>query len=324
MPGGVAVFTNTSTIPSNGTLSYKWDFGDGTGTSTAVNPSHVYAAAGSYNVQLTAASDYGCRKAVTKTADRFSGRPLAAFTVAPAEICQGGTVKFTDASTAPGSTVAGWSWNLGNGSTSAAKAPTATYTAAGKAIPALVVKNAQGCISFPATATITVHQQPVIDAGASFMVKEGDQVQFTATSNSNSYQFLWVPAAGLSSPTALQPVLKVKEDVVYTLTAAGEFGCTASDTMSVKLLRNIAPPNAFTPNGDGIHDVWEIPYLNAWPGATVDVFNRYGQSVYHSAGYSKPWDGKMNGKEVPSGTYYYVINLGRGMGTLTGPVTIIR
>lgn len=324
MPGGAAVFTNKSTIPSNGTLSYRWDFGDETGTSTAVNPSHVYAAAGSYNVQLTAASDYGCRNAVSQTANRFSGRPVAAFTVAPAEICQGGNVTFTDASTASGSTVAAWSWNLGNGSTSVAKAPTATYTTAGKATATLVVKNAQGCISYPATGTVTVHQQPVIDAGVSFMVKDGDQVQFTASANSGNYQFQWLPVTGLSNATVLQPLLKVKEDMLYTLTATGEFGCTASDTMSVKLLRDIVPPNAFTPNGDGIHDVWEIPYLNAYTGAVVTVYNRYGQNVYRSTGYSKPWDGKMNGKDVPSGTYYYVINLGAGIGTLTGPVTIIR
>jgi gliding motility-associated-like protein len=92
----------------------------------------------------------------------------------------------------------------------------------------------------------------------------------------------------------------------------------------VKLQRNIEPPNAFTPNGDGIHDVWEIAYLSDYMNVVVDVFNRYGQNVYHVQGYGSPWDGRMNGKDLPAGTYYYIINLGNGGAPLSGPVTIIR
>lgn len=323
LPGGAAVFTNKSTIPSNGTLNYTWDFGDGTGTSTVVNPSHVYAAGGSYNVRLTAASAYGCRNAASKLADKFSQRPVAAFTAAPQEICQGAEVKFTDASTATGSAVSKWNWEFGDGTTSTVKAPAKKYTQAGSFTAVLLVRNAQGCASLTTSKSIKVHAQPVIDAGSSFMVKEGDQVQFTASSNA-AYTYQWFPVTGLSSATALQPLLRVTQDMTYTLTATGEFNCTATDTMTVKILRDIAPPNAFTPNGDGVHDVWEIPYLSAYADAMVDVFNRYGQNVYHSKGYTIPWNGRMNGKDVPAGTYYYIINLGAGIKPLTGSVTIIR
>jgi len=83
-------------------------------------------------------------------------------------------------------------------------------------------------------------------------------------------------------------------------------------------------PNAFTPNGDGINDVWNIKSLSDFPKCTVSVYNRYGSLVYQSKGYPQPWDGTSNGKPLPVGTYYYIINPNDGMRQLAGPVTIIR
>jgi gliding motility-associated-like protein len=324
LPGGAAYFTNKSSIPSNDALTYSWDFGDGTGSFSAVNPSHVYARSGNYNVQLTASSAYGCKDAANKPTDKFYDRPIALFTATPREICQGANIVFKDGSTAAGSTVTNWSWNFGDGTTATSKTPAKVYKEAGGFSVGLVVKSAQGCVSAPAFQPITVHQQPVIDAGPSFNVKEGTQVQFNASANAGSYTFQWQPVTGLSNPADLRPYLKVTKDLLYTLTATGDFNCTATDTLRVKLQRNIEPPNAFTPNGDGIHDVWEIAYLSDYMNVVVDVFNRYGQNVYHVQGYGSPWDGRMNGKDLPAGTYYYIINLGNGGAPLSGPVTIIR
>ncbi|BAV08633.1 hypothetical protein FLA_4679 [Filimonas lacunae] len=324
MPGGAAVFTNKSSVPGNGSLAYNWNFGDGTSTSATVSPSHIYATSGSYTVTLTATTAAGCVNTAAKVADKFSDKPVAIFTVVPAEICQDGQVKFTDASTAAGSTVSKWGWTFSDGTTASIASPVKVYKQAGTATATLVVKNAKGCASLPLTKSVVVHAKPVIDAGVSFMVKEGTQVQFDAYANSSAYQLQWYPATGLSNANILKPYLTVTQDVTYTLTATGEFNCTTTDTLTVKILRDIAPPNVFTPNGDGIHDVWEIPYLSSYTNGVIDVFNRYGQSVFHSIGYAKPWDGRMNGQDVPTGTYYYIIKLGTGLPTLSGSVTIIR
>jgi len=57
----------------------------------------------------------------------------------------------------------------------------------------------------------------------------------------------------------------------------------------------------FSPNGDGINDTWNINTLSfQYPDCTVDVFNRYGQQLFHSEGYSKPWDGTYNKSHYPS------------------------
>jgi gliding motility-associated-like protein len=92
----------------------------------------------------------------------------------------------------------------------------------------------------------------------------------------------------------------------------------------IPVSQSIIIPTAFTPNGDGINDVWNIPSLPIFSQCTVTVYSRYGNLIYQSKGYSKPWDGTANGNAVPVGTYYYVINLQNGTNELTGPVTIVR
>jgi gliding motility-associated-like protein len=83
-------------------------------------------------------------------------------------------------------------------------------------------------------------------------------------------------------------------------------------------------PNTFTPNGDGINDTWNIKFLNSFVNCSVDVFTRWGQKIFSSTGYPIPWDGTYKGAALPSGTYYYVINLKNGLGPLSGFVAIIR
>ena len=114
------------------------------------------------------------------------------------------------------------------------------------------------------------------------------------------------------------------QDITYTLNVTGTGGCIFSDQVFVKVLRFPNVPNTFTPNNDGINDSWVIDHLADYPNVRVQVFNRYGQLVFESKGYTKPWDGTMNGKSLPFGTYYYVIEPGNGRNPVTGYVTLIK
>jgi gliding motility-associated-like protein len=82
-------------------------------------------------------------------------------------------------------------------------------------------------------------------------------------------------------------------------------------------------PDAFTPNGDGINDTWEIGYIEKYPDAIINVFNRWGQHIYQARGNDDFWDATWDGKFVPAGTYVYVIDLRNGMETFSGTVTVI-
>ena len=323
MPGGATNFTNQSSIAGGGTLSYQWSFGDGN-TSTQTNPSNVYASIGNYPVTLVVTSAAGCTHSITKTMNNFVQKPIASFRVSPAEICQGADNQFTDQSSAFTGTMQNWNWSFGDGTTSTATNPVKRYSLPGNYNVTLTVTNTAGCVSDPFAVPVIVHLQPVIDAGINYVVQQGTQLTLRATANSPTLLFQWSPPVGLSDPTVLNPVLTAVQDQTYTLTAIGDFGCRATDQMTVKILKLVTVPNVFSPNGDGIHDVWNIPNLADYPGSTVEVFNRYGQQIFYSIGYNTPWNGTRNGQALPAGTYYYIVQLKNGFKPLSGSVTILR
>jgi gliding motility-associated-like protein len=101
-------------------------------------------------------------------------------------------------------------------------------------------------------------------------------------------------------------------------------GCSATDEVFVKVLLKPVVPNTFTPNGDGYNDVWEIRSLDSYPGCIVEVYSTTGSLVFRSVGYNKPWDGTWNGKQLPAGTYYYVIDPKNGRSKIAGYVTVFK
>jgi gliding motility-associated-like protein len=121
--------------------------------------------------------------------------------------------------------------------------------------------------------------------------------------------------------------LKVTHTTKYYATTVN--GLCESDETPVTVTV-IAPgviiPNTFTPNGDGINDYWDIPHINDFPGAEISIFNRDGQPVFHSIDYGHPFNGNYNGKKLPVGTYYYLIDLKQPecFGKISGSLTIIR
>ncbi|RYU90566.1 gliding motility-associated C-terminal domain-containing protein [Mucilaginibacter terrigena] len=82
-------------------------------------------------------------------------------------------------------------------------------------------------------------------------------------------------------------------------------------------------PNTFTPNGDGTNDFWKIKGIENYTNGTVSVFSRDGQLVFQSKGYAVPFDGTRNGKPLPAGVYYYIIDL-KSCDLITGNLTILR
>jgi gliding motility-associated-like protein len=82
-------------------------------------------------------------------------------------------------------------------------------------------------------------------------------------------------------------------------------------------------PNSFSPNRDGINDRWVIKALET-QNCTVEVFNRYGQSIYLNKGYYTGWDGKYNNKDLPIATYYYLINIPGDKNVYSGWLLLIK
>jgi gliding motility-associated-like protein len=93
---------------------------------------------------------------------------------------------------------------------------------------------------------------------------------------------------------------------VYSLSVTSTDGCTALAKEEVDIFYDLLMPNAFTPDGDGVNDIFRVPQSIS---TTVDkflVFNRWGQEVFSAKG-REGWDGRLNGKDEPGGTYVWLV-----------------
>jgi gliding motility-associated-like protein len=113
----------------------------------------------------------------------------------------------------------------------------------------------------------------------------------------------------------------------YSVTVTDMNGCVISESVDVKPQREscLVLPNAISPNGDLINDVWNIGLIELYPNAEILIFNRWGETLWRSArGYPDPWDGTSNGLALPIDSYHYIIDLHNGSKPIVGNVTIVR
>ncbi|MGC8823978.1 MAG: gliding motility-associated C-terminal domain-containing protein [Bacteroidales bacterium] len=142
-------------------------------------------------------------------------------------------------------------------------------------------------------------------------------------------RYMWAPRTYVlyNSDTTRVLTLNFQGDsLTYYFTGITLDGCYEKASVLIVASPDIKPDDAFTPNGDGINDFWYIPRAEYFPDIHVRVFNRWGDIVYESIGYNnadKVWNGKRKGKDLPIGTYYYVITMSGGK-TAKGTVAIIR
>ena len=181
-----------------------------------------------------------------------------------------------------------------------------------------------GCAD-SAEIVINVWKKPVASAGPDKVTREGVPILLDGKAGGTDVTWFWSPFIGLNDADLLQPTALLTDDMKYALQVVSNKGCGISiDSVFVKVYKKVVVPNAFSPNSDGINDLWLIQALQTYPNPEVTVFNRYGQPVFRSKGYSRPWDGTFRGKKLPTGTYYYVIDLKIGEPPMNGWVMIFN
>jgi len=234
-------------------------------------------------------------------------------------LCAGSSVLLCGTNSLNGATY-NWyllpTWTLTNTviCTSVSPAVSSTY--------ALIVSN--GICSDTDSVFVTVNTGPVANAGSDVTILTTGTVVLNGSGSGN---YLWSPSAGLSSTTIANPAANPTTTTTYTLLVTDVNGCTSVDFVTITIVRTVKPNDGLSPNGDGINDIWEIPNIEAFPGALVEVYNRWGEVLFSTTDYpNNKWNAKYNGKELPVGTYYYVINLKSVMqpDPITGPITILR
>jgi len=179
---------------------------------------------------------------------------------------------------------------------------------------------------------------PTADVGPDQSIFKDDGLDLSVKSDSNNAvgtSYLWMSGPDVdakiddpSSPTGITRAFPPSSTFIWA-TVTSSLGCESSDTLFVTVNTEVTISTAFTPNGDGINDVWLVKNLNEPEIASykVSIFDGFGSEVLATSDF-QGWDGKYNGEDLPGGvSYYYVIEYERTDGTSeveTGIVTILR
>ncbi len=161
------------------------------------------------------------------------------------------------------------------------------------------------------------------DGGAIFI---GESFSLAGSGPSNA---VWSPPSSLSSADTPETIATPDATTTYFYTTQTTNGCVYQDGVTVVVETELYVTNTITPNDDGYNDFWEIGSIESrYPASKITVFDRWGQVVFKVIGYTseKRWNGTFKGKDLPSGVYYYVIDLNTSSkeDVFTGYVTIIR
>jgi gliding motility-associated-like protein len=180
-----------------------------------------------------------------------------------------------------------------------------------------------GCDIQTDTVNITVEEGVIVEAGPDQTILSGGSAQLSGFVAPPDGIIDWSPPESLNCTDCLNPVATPNETTQYFLNYETPLGCNLSDSVTVRVFFEI--PNTITPDGDNVNDVWNIPEIEKFPDVTVLIYNRWGIEVFASTGYNDPWDGTKDGEDLPTGSYYYVIDYNReGKENLNGTVNIIR
>lgn len=303
-------------LSASGGSEYTWSgVSSFSATGASVTISNAKPAnSGTYYVNVTSVG--GCKQSDSTIVTVIKG-PVAETGFKSKTICEGDSVFLTSS----GGTSYLWTPSAGLSSDVVADpvakpADTTQYT--------VTVWNETTCKD-SATVTINVSSKPKADAGPDQNIAEGQSVQLPATAHGSNNSYNWLPGMFINDVHTLQPIVNPVNDITYFLTVSSNDGCGISnDSVRIHVFKKVVIPSAFSPNGDGINDMWNIKGLNGYNDYVLSVFNRYGQIVFTTKDYNKPWDGSYNGKMLPIGTYYYILNLKQRLLTLKGYVVILR
>jgi len=179
------------------------------------------------------------------------------------------------------------------------------------------------------TVTITIQDLPVPDvriAPYDITLPYGSSVTLQA---SGAELYTWWPARYLDTAMGASVTATPQESVQYMLTGINAYGCrdTAYANITVDHHMQLWLPNAFTPNGDGLNDIFRIENVTWQQLLSWSIYNRYGTEVFSAGSIHDGWDGNHKNRPCDAGVYYYMLqyyNTDRTIQTLKGEVHLLR
>ena len=300
-------------------ISYNWQFGDGL-TSVLPQPEHRYDTSGIFFASLFVSNAYCPPAQATKPINIRQSAVLSVANPLPQVCVNGNVISLNLVSVTNG--IAGTGDYSGEPVSGIQFFPPRGSTGPNEVTYRYRAFN---LCETHAVFNINILPVPRISAGPDRISLEATPVTLFGEAGSDVASTLWFPNADISNRAIIAPIVNPPINQWYVLRATGTNGCLSEDSVFVTVLPSLSVPNAFSPNGDGINDTWILRNLNEYPGSEVRIFDRYGGTIFSSKGYSTPWNGlSKNGKQVPSGVYYYIIDPKNGATVRQGSITVLR
>ena len=178
--------------------------------------------------------------------------------------------------------------------------------------------DAKSCFVDTKTVTISVFKYPTVNVGPpSVTIPIGTSYTIMGTGSADIDSIAWTPVVGLSCTNCLSPVASPVTTTVYAIRVVNNGGCAALDSIRIIVTcdnNNLFVPNTFSPNGDGVNDVFYVRGKGLSTVQSMRIFNRWGQLVFEKKEFapndpSVGWDGTFGGKKMPSDVYIYTIEV---------------
>lgn len=297
------------------TANFNWNFGPNASqsTSTSINPQNItYVASGPQTITLQV-EDNGCYSLVYTSGVLINPEPNASFTASSTEGCAPHKAFFTN--TSNNSIPVTFAWDFGNGSSSEYFNPSYTYNLPGNYSVSLRVSSGNGCDTvYQISNLITVHENPLSD----FLIQP-TEAQILEDSLSEPVQLItssadsvWYIVLGDTLQGMTQEIYFAAPGVYPVLMyAENEWGCRDSTLryITVKSEGWLYIPTAFSPNNDGLNDIFQVIGQNITE-FEMSIYNRWGQRVYYSRDAESGWDGRTQfGTDIVyNGMYLYKIS----------------
>jgi gliding motility-associated-like protein len=322
---------------------WEWNFGDHSPLVHVAAPEYAYEAYGQYEISLKGISEKGCSSIVLHTA-LVNPLPQVQFALQEGSFqgCPPLCIGFQNNTSIAQGLVVAYEWKFGDepqkpSAAGAAALPSGAhcYSKPGSYFVSLTARSDKGCTNkyAPVQDSVWVFDTPRADflISPSRITIEQSEVYFQNQSTGfDDYEWT-IEGAGNGSTEGVHAHWNYLYSGEYLakLEVRNNHGCvdSLSRIVQVDSVYAIGVPNSFTPNGDGLNDVWELENSFAFPNMLVKVYNRWGNVVYESVGYTTPWDGRSrSGSDVALGTYYYIIELNseKKEKPISGSVTIVK
>lgn len=290
--------------PSGGTPPYMFNWPGGETTQTALNLG--------YGVNYVTVTDSkACVDSLELTVQK-TGKIYGDYIIISQNPCYGDSLAVAAATLDDGFNPKTFVWSTGYTGDTASNLPAGDYL-----VYASDKFNCTDTIEIKITQPDSIMPNLILTQPSCSAVFDG-AIEAIPSGGTPAYSYLW------DDNSATNKISEIREGNYY-LTITDSNNC--SFTYTIELPESefcIVIYNTFTPNNDGSNDVWYIENIEEFERSEIWIYNRVGNLVYYAENYQNDWKGTFEGKDLPEGTYYFIIDLGTGKDPLKGHVTIIR